>query len=278
MPFRIKPRHYLPSLLLVAFIALLPILFQESYIYHPRPYEVADLDRAKALGVKAIRYKTSQGNQTAFLYQTEDTATPPTTLWIMFSGNGSVALDWFALPWSCKDPQTAFLLVDYPSYGFCEGKPNPETILENSEKAIQRLCELKSWKLGRDQLAVLGHSIGGAAALQFAAAHPVKTIVVFSTFTSMADMVQEVTLIRLDWFLRHKFDNVARLKTILSQNPVPEIYIFHGDRDGVIPFTMGKNLHQIDPDRIHFSKVAGADHNDVIQKAVSNKLLEALGK
>jgi len=176
MPFRIKPRHYLPSLLLVAFIALLPILFQESYIYHPRPYEVADLDRAKALGVKAIRYKTSQGNQTAFLYQAEDTATPPTTLWIMFSGNGSVALDWFALPWSCNDPQTAFLLVDYPSYGFCEGKPNPETILENSEKALQRLCELKSWKLGRDQLAVLGHSIGGAAALQFAAAHPVKTI------------------------------------------------------------------------------------------------------
>ena len=181
MPFRIKPRHYLPSLLFVAFIALLPILFQESYIYHPRPYEVADLDRAKALGLKAIRYKTSQGNQTAFLYQTEDTATPPTTLWIMFSGNGSVALDWFALPWSCKDPKTAFLLVDYPSYGFCEGKPNPETILENSEKALQRLCELKSWKLGRDQLAVLGHSIGGAAALQFAAAHPVKTILVFST-------------------------------------------------------------------------------------------------
>jgi hypothetical protein len=37
--------------------------------------------------------------------------------------------------------QTAFLLVDYPGYGICQGKPNPRTILENAEGALQTLLE-----------------------------------------------------------------------------------------------------------------------------------------
>jgi fermentation-respiration switch protein FrsA (DUF1100 family) len=68
-------------------------------------------------------------------------------------------------------------------------------------------------------------------------------------------------------FLRHRFDNLASLRAILSQNQVPEIYVFHGDADEVIPLKMGRALAQLDPSRIKFVEIPGAHHNDVVQMA-----------
>ena len=97
---------------------------------------------------------------------------------------------------------TGFLLIDYPGYGMSEGRPNPQSILENSERALQALLEQKHWKLDADALCVLGHSLGGAASLQFAAKHVVRKILVVSTFTIMDDMVRAQIRISLGRLLR----------------------------------------------------------------------------
>jgi pimeloyl-ACP methyl ester carboxylesterase len=222
------------------------------------------LEEAKVTGVQEVRFRTSQGNQTAFFWRNEDSNTAPKIIWLLFGGNGDVALAWIGLIRAFAGPRTAFLLIDYPGYGICEGKPNPRTILENSERALQTLLEQKGWNLGAVTLGVLGHSLGGAAALQFAAKNPVRKIVAVSTFTTMDDMVRAQIRISLGHLLRHRFDNIASLKTILSQAEVPEIEIIHGQADEIIPATMGRALAHLDPNRIKFSEIAGARHNDII--------------
>src|SRR5262249_16075859 len=161
-------------------------------------------------------------------------------------GNGAVALGWIDLVRDFPDPCTGFLLVDYPGYGICEGKPNPQSILENTEHALQALIEQKRWKPAGGARPVLGHSLGGAPALPFAAQHAVRKILVVSTFTTMDDLVPSQIRISLGPFLRHRFDNITSLRAILSQNQVPEIYVFHGDADEVIPAKMGRALAQLD--------------------------------
>jgi fermentation-respiration switch protein FrsA (DUF1100 family) len=69
---------------------------------------------------------------------------------------------------------------------------------------------------------------------------------------------------------------VTSLKAILSQNQAPEIYIFHGEADGVIPLKMGRALAQLDPSRIKFVEIPGARHNDVIEMALPLGLQSAL--
>jgi pimeloyl-ACP methyl ester carboxylesterase len=249
-------------------LASLVVLFQDRFIYFPPRYSPAELEQAKTVGVQEIRFRTSQGNQAAFFWRNEDFETRPQNVWLVFGGNGDVALGWMGLVREFAGPRTGFLLIDYPGYGICEGRPNPQSILENSERALQALLEQKRWKLDVDALCVLGHSLGGAAALQFAAKHPVRKILLVSTFTSIDDLVRAQIQISLGPLLRHRFDNLTSLKAILSQNQAPEIYIFHGEADEVIPLKMGRALAQLDGNRIKFIEIPRARHNDVIEAAL----------
>jgi len=239
------------------------VLFQERFIYFPVRYSTAQLGEARALGVKEIRFRTSQGSQVAFFCATSETV--PERLWLVFGGNGDVALGWLGLVRSVSGSRTAFLLIDYPGYGTCEGRPNPQTILENSERALQALLEQKRWTLNAHTLCVLGHSLGGAAALQFAAKHAVSKILVASTFTTMDDMVRAQIHIPLGRLLRHRFDNIVSLKTILAQKEVPEIDILHGQADNFVPLWMGRALAALDRSRIKLVEVPGAGHNDIFR-------------
>jgi uncharacterized protein len=280
---------FLPVLVGGALLAAL-LLFQARFIYFPSHYSAAQLQRAKSLGTQEIRFRTSQGSQTAFFWRSENSevgrsvpdrrdapispATGPKNLWLVFGGNGDLALAWLDLVCAFPSPGTGFLLVDYPGYGICQGKPNPRTILENTEGAIQTLLEQKG--RSAEALCVIGHSLGGAAAIQFAARHPVSKIVLISAFTSMNEMVRKQIGITVGPLLRHRFDNVTLLKTILSQNRVPEISILHGKLDNIIPLRMGVALAQLNPTQIKFAAIPEAAHNDIIQKALP-LILQTMG-
>jgi uncharacterized protein len=252
------------------------LLFQDRFIYFPVRYSPTGLQEAKRIGVQKIDFQTSQGAQAAFFWQREPAHTAPQKVWIVFGGNGSIALGWLETVRDFAVPRTGFLLIDYPGYGICEGKPNPRSILENPERALRALQERMHWNLEANALGVLGHSLGAAAALQFAAKHPVSKIVLLSPFTTVDEMVRRQIHISLGPLLRQRFDNIASLKAILSHNLVPEIYIFHGEQDEVIPLHMGRTLSQLDPGRINFVVVVGAHHNDVIEMALPSGLQSAL--
>ena len=258
-----------------ALVAVL-LLFQSRFIYFPLRYSAAQLQNAKSIGTQEIRFRTSQGNQTAFFWRTENSAAAPQNLWLVFGGNGDLALSWLDLVCTFPSPCTGFLLVDYPGYGICDGKPNPRTIFESTERALQTLREQKGWTAEADALCVLGHSLGGAVALQFAARYSVRKIVVVSTFTTMDDMVRKQIGIALGPLLRHRFDNITSLETILSQNRVPEIAIFHGQSDEIVPLRMGVALAQLNPSRIKFEAIPEARHNNIIQKALP-LILQTMG-
>ena len=262
-------------LLLVGLISLV-VLFQDRFIYFPGRYSAAQLQEARSVGVQEVRFRTSQGDQTAFFWRNGDSGTAPENISLLFGGNGDVALAWVGLIHAFATPGPGYLLIDYPGYGICKGRPNPRTILENSEHALQTLLEKRGWKFRPDSLCVLGHSLGGAAALQFAARNAVRKILLLSTFTTMDDMVRTQIHIPLGPLLRHRFDNIASLKAILSQNEVPEICIFHGQSDEIIPLKMGRALAQLDSGRIKFSEIPGSSHNKIIQTALPLGLQSAL--
>jgi hypothetical protein len=262
------------AFLLIGFVALI-LFFQDRFIYFPTRYSPAHLQAAKMADVQEVKFRTSQGNQTAFFWRNKEADEAPQNLWLVFGGNGDVALAWKELIRPFAVAQTGYLLIDYPGYGVCEGRPNPQTILENSEQALQTLLEEKAWHRDAEAIGVFGHSLGGAAALQFAARNQVRKIVLVSTFTTMDEMVQRQIRFPLGHLLQHRFDNLRCLKSILLQNPVPEICIFHGAIDEIIPSKMGQALAELDPGRIHYCEIPGANHNEIIRMPLPEKLRSA---
>jgi uncharacterized protein len=245
-------------------VALL-FLFQDRMIYFPRSYAPGELilDGSR---VTPIRFRTAEGGQTAFYVRPAGAGGAfPETLWVVFGGNATLALDW--REFAERFPHRAgFLLVDYPGYGACEGKPGPAAILESTRGALAALAALAGDEGpgAARPVSFLGHSIGAAAALQAGSQIPARRILLIAPFTSLHAMARRSVGIPLAYLLRHDFDNQARLAEILHSPHPPAVTIIHGDRDDVIPVEMGRALAASHPGAVGYREIEGADHNSLI--------------
>jgi pimeloyl-ACP methyl ester carboxylesterase len=256
------------SLLLTALVLVaVLILVQRRFFYYPRKYSAAELEAAEKRGATVLSYETSKGRQTAFLFGAPPTGTLLSRLWVVFGGNAMVALDWLEILKDCQLDAGGFLLVDYPGYGICGGNPSADSILENAGTAYHTVIESKQWIIRRLRLSVLGWSIGAAGGLQFAEKYPVQDLVLIAPFTTMEDMVKKFTGIRPGMLLLDRFDNVTALSRLCAQNPGLKATVIHGEKDALIPVSMGHRLSQSVPDRIEFHSVPGASHRTVFWQA-----------
>lgn len=263
---------FLRKTLRLATIAMLTVCLyllgcQSRLIYYPRTYEPSDLTELSALHGLRLPFQTNQGKQTAFYLPPSgaaDSGELPRRIWLCFGGNGALALEWLALraSWPKAD---AFLLIDYPGYGLCEGSPSPATITQNIHGAFAAMTK----HLNVDpqtlqlRLAVLGHSIGSAAALIAATDLRADHVVLVSPFTSMTEMGKRMFGWPLCLLNRHRFDNRQRIRTLLER-PEARITLFHGLGDEIIPVGMSRELAGLDQKRIQFHEIKGAGHNDIL--------------
>ncbi|MCB1277485.1 alpha/beta fold hydrolase [Prosthecobacter sp.] len=265
---------------LAAILILTPVIFllgcQSKLIYHPSSYRAEDETMLGKARGERVRFTTSQGAQSAFYVPPRsDAAGLPQTVWLCFGGNASLALDWlrFTNDW---DGRFAYLLLDYPGYGECSGNPTPATIRESSKAALEALAKhLNTTRADlQPRLALLGHSLGCAAALMAAEDLDVRRAVLLSPFTSMTDMGRIVLGWPLCHLNLHRFDNRKALSRVASHEGV-RIVIFHGTDDEVIPARMGRALAEAHPREVTFYEVPGGHHNDLLSR-VSDRVGDAM--
>jgi len=254
---------------LVAILVIAPVIFllscQSSLIYHPNRYRAEYENMLRSAKGERLRFETSQGSQTAFYIPPSVPATGlPQTLWLCFAGNGSLALDWldYTVDW---DERFAYLLVDYPSYGECEGNPNPARIRESGKTAVEALAKrLHTTQADlQPRLAVLGHSLGSAAALMAADDLDIRRGVLLSPFTTLTDMGRIVLGWPLCYLNLHRFDNRKTLSHVASRAGA-RFVIYHGAEDEVIPVHMGRELAAAHPQVVTFHEVPDGHHNDLL--------------
>ena len=248
-------------------VLILPVaalFFQSRLIYYPRQY-AHESYRAALDQLTRFDYESKSGAQTAFLFG-EVAGQAPKKVWWCFGGNGALAADWMIELHDVEAPDTIFVLVDYPGYGYSEGHPNPKSIARSTARLQQLLAE--RWKLAAAELnrrsAILGHSLGCAAGLDMAARSHIEEIVAISPFTTMKDMAAETFGNLVSNLLHHRFNNEKPLDQIVAQSPNASILIFHGTHDEVIPFRLGQALATRHPGRVEFRPVERAGHNDVV--------------
>ena len=84
------------AVILLALISVV-LLLQDRFIYFPLRYSSAELQEAQRVGVHPVTFQTSQGKQTAFFWRGEGSDLGPQVVWLLFGGNGDIALAWMSL-------------------------------------------------------------------------------------------------------------------------------------------------------------------------------------
>lgn len=250
----------------VFLIAMLPVslllVCQSKLIYFPRPYgkETVRQWEDQSNG-KEVDYQTSQGRQRAFL---QGNLTSPRNLWIVCGGNGTLALDWAEWMETNAPAEDAWLLVDFPGYGDCEGSPSPGRIRESMKTVVPLASKELGWGETPDakQLRFFGHSLGSAACLIAAEEWKIQRGVLIAPFTSTMEMAKEVTGLPLGIFVWHRFDNRSQLKELAGRGS-GKVIVFHGTDDEVIPVGMSRKLAAERKGIVELREIQGGRHNTI---------------
>ena len=257
------------SLVVVVGIPLLSLVgCQSKLLYYPRPYSPGVTAKwSAATHGKAIDFKTSQGSQRAFL---QGNLESPRNLWIVCGGNGTVALDWAEWLEKHAPREDAWLLVDFPGYGDCEGYPDPARIRDSLRAVVPQATKILGWTDPNPaHLRFFGHSLGAAACLIAATEFKIQRGVMLAPFTSTMDMAEVVVGLPVGFLVTHRFDNEARLAELAGRGP-GEVIILHGAADEVIPVAMSHKLADERKDVVHFTEIPGARHNTMQEQNAAN--------
>lgn len=241
-------------------------------IYPRRQYRP---DYENMLPPKAVplEFKISCGTQKAWYVPPRNAENPESisgSLWLMFGGNGSLALFWNDTVQNTADDAAGFILFDYPGYGFCEGDPSPESISEAADAVVGAVADwmdISSEKLLDRPVRLMGHSLGTGVALDFATRHKTDRIILFAPFTSFRAMANRVVSPMFSWMLRYHVDSLEALEEIANEDDPPKVIVIHGTIDEIVPVEMGRKMKEKFPELVEYIELPTANHVNVLDGA-----------
>jgi fermentation-respiration switch protein FrsA (DUF1100 family) len=150
----------------------------------------------------------------------------------------------------------AALIFDYRGYGRSEGSPNEEGVLQDARAASNWLVERA--RMPASDLIQYGESLGGAVAVQLAAADGARALILENTFSSLPDIASyHYAWLPVRLLMRSKFDSVGAIANY--HGPLLQL---HGDADTIVPVEFGRRLFAAANEPKRLVITPGGNHND----------------
>ena len=153
---------------------------------------------------------------------------------------------------------TDVLLLDYRGYGLSQGRPTRSGVVLDARAALAHLTGPAGF--APERIVVFGRSLGGAVAVAAVGEPPLAGMILESTFTSLSDMARTVAGPLGTWLAGEGLDSEARIGSLRMP-----LLAFHGDRDEIVPFELGRRLFEAAPEPKAFEVIRGAGHNDTVE-------------
>jgi fermentation-respiration switch protein FrsA (DUF1100 family) len=149
------------------------------------------------------------------------------------------------------------LLLDYRGYGASEGSPSEAGAYADGRAGLEHLVAHRG--IPEHRIALFGRSLGGAVAVDLAVDRDLAGVILESTFPSMQAVARSLFGSLLARLAAGKFESSRKISRVRAP-----LLFFHGDRDGIIDFELGRQLFEAAPEPKSFETLRGAGHNDTV--------------
>ena len=146
-----------------------------------------------------------------------------------------------------------YLIIAYRGFSGNKGKPNEIGLYKDSESAKKWLNDIG---VSDKDIILYGESLGTAVAVDLASKYKFAGLILESPFTSMVKLSKiYYPYLPVKILLKDKYESVKKISNI----NFPKM-VMHGDKDKIVPFSMGKEMFEkfSEPKLSYFRK--GDDH------------------
>jgi fermentation-respiration switch protein FrsA (DUF1100 family) len=222
---------------------------EDSIVFQPKKYPAGDW-KPKDLSFEDAWFESQDGVR---LHGWHCNVPQPRAVVLFCHGNAGNVADcyWNLRLWSEK-LGASVLAFDYRGFGKSEGKPSEEGILNDARTARRWLANRARVK--EQDIVLVGHSLGGAVAVDLAAMDGARGLILESTFSSIPEVAASKVPSAAS-IMTNRFNSVAKIP--LYHGPLLQC---HGDADRVVPIALGEKLFAAANQPKEFVRVPGGGH------------------
>lgn len=218
-------------------IAALLYFFQDSLIFFRQPLDTAGVAYVNQNYPEAeeIRIRTHDTEELHgwIMHRSQK---KPAPLLIYFGGNAE-EVSWMVEETAGLEGWTV-LLMNYRGYGKSSGRPGEKYLLSDALQLYDHFAKLDY--IDRNNIAVMGRSLGTAMAVYLSAQRDLSKTVLVSPFGSMADIAKEnFPFMPVKLLMKHQFNIMPYARR--ADNPMLTLV---ASNDNIIPSRHSKKLFE----------------------------------
>ncbi|NOY69326.1 MAG: alpha/beta hydrolase [Deltaproteobacteria bacterium] len=172
------------------------------------------------------------------------------------AGNASWRLPDAVALWSLG---ASVLLIDYRGYGLSKGTPSEKGVYLDGQAGLEYLNRHQGFSISK--IVIYGRSLGTAVAVEIAQNRRLAGVILVSPLSSGLAVARSRGMGWLAPFIGNPFDSIDKIGNLRAP-----LLIVHGDKDRILPVSMGRHLYERATVKKTFAQVPGAGHNDLVQR------------
>ena len=234
-------------------VVLLAMICENLLIYFPSRYPDGDWE-PHGTPVEDAWFQAADGTQLHGWYAAHE---HPRAVVLFCHGNGGNVAYWSDALYSLyHQAGVSVLLFDYRGYGRSEGSPSEAGVIMDARAARTWLAERAC--VAEQEVVLMGRSLGGAVAVDLAAADGARALVLESTFSSLPDVAAyHYCWLPVRLLMRTRFDSIRKIAAY--HGPLLQS---HSRPDTIVPYKFGRRLFDAANEPKQFLTLERGDHND----------------
>lgn len=235
---------------LYIFLCVLFYFIQERFLFQPEvlpqdfkykyeyPVEEVFFEPEKGVRINALHFKIPNSKGVIFY----------------FKGNTRSIKGWGKFARDFINKGYDFFMIDYRGFGKSKGKRTEQAIFDDGQIAYDYLKRVYT----EEKITIYGRSIGSGFATKIASQNNPLKLILDSPYFSMLHLLKnKAPILPIQKLLKYHIRTDLFLPEVTSP-----IYIIHGLKDRLIPFSNGKKLTEI-ADGSQLISIEGGGHNNL---------------